>query len=331
MLVDEAIITIKAGDGGDGLSSFRREKFVPKGGPDGGDGGDGGDVYFVVSPNVHTLFDYSRLKFFRAENGKGGGKGRKTGKDGTDLELAIPPGTMIFDATSGRLLTDLTKTGERLLLAKGGRGGRGNYHFATAIRQAPRYAEPGFPGEEKIFKLELKLIANVGIIGLPNAGKSTLLSVISAARPKIADYPFTTLEPNLGVVNVKEKQFVAADIPGLIEGAAEGKGLGHKFLRHIERCQIIWHLIEINSANPLADYQTIRKELEKFSKILTEKKELVLLTKVDVMPGKEVTKIAGKLKGKLKKAVFAISAASGRGIKDLLYETFRLLQRGIDK
>jgi GTP-binding protein len=327
MLVDETKIIVKAGDGGDGLASFRREKFVPRGGPDGGDGGDGGDVWFVVSPDVHTLFDYSRLKSHRAEDGAKGQKGRKTGRDGANLVLKIPPGTIITDLTRGQVMADLTASDQKLLIAEGGKGGRGNYHFATAVRQAPRYAEPGFPGEEKTLKLELKLIAQVGIIGLPNSGKSTLLSVISAARPKIADYPFTTLEPSLGVVNVDGYQFVAADIPGLIEGAAEGKGLGHKFLKHIERCQIIWHLIDTNSADPVIDYKIVRSELEKFSKELMRKEELVVLTKIDTQPDEESKRVLAKLKKSLRKPILAISTAAGKGIKELLYETISLLQK----
>lgn len=323
MLVDEALITVKAGDGGDGIASFRHEKYVPKGGPDGGDGGDGGDIYFVVQGDVHTLFDYARAKQFAAERGANGMKAKKTGKDGEDLELKVPPGTMVFDAATGILIADLRQLGERLLIVKGGRGGRGNAHFATATRQAPRYAERGTPGEEKKLKLELKLIAEVGIIGLPNAGKSTLLSVISAARPKIADYPFTTLEPNLGVVNVDGRQFVAADIPGLIEGAAEGKGLGHKFLKHVERCKLLWHLIDVTGTDPVNDYGTVRSELEKFSLELAKKDEIVVLTKIDAMPGHAVEKMAAALKKTLKRPIHPISAASGNGVQMLLFETLK--------
>lgn len=328
MLVDEAIITVTAGDGGDGLASFRREKFVPRGGPDGGDGGKGGDIYVVVNPDVNTLFDYSRLKNFRAERGENGMKARKTGKDGEELELKVPPGTIITDEKSGQVIADLTNRGEKLLLVKGGKGGLGNYHFATATRQAPRHAEPGAPGEERKLKLELKLIAEVGIIGLPNSGKSTLLSVISAARPKIADYPFTTLEPNLGVVAIEGRTFVAADIPGLIEGASEGKGLGHKFLRHIERTKILWHLVDANGLRLTEVYRAVRKELEKFSPSLAKKEEIVVLTKIDAIPDHTVQTLTTALKRSLKRPIFAISAASGKGLKELLYETSRLLQKG---
>jgi len=326
MIVDEALITVKAGDGGNGLASFRREKYVPKGGPDGGDGGDGGDVYFVVRGDVHTLFDYARAKVFLAPRGENGMKAKKTGKDGSDLELKVPPGTIVMNAATGESIADLREIGDRLLIAKGGKGGRGNSHFATATRQAPRYAEHGTPGEERRLKLELKLIAEVGIIGLPNAGKSTLLSVISAARPKIADYPFTTLEPNLGVVKVGDRTFVAADIPGLIEGAAEGKGLGHKFLKHIERCRLLWHLIDANSLRLQEDYQTVRKELEKFSPELAKKEEIVVLTKTDALPPHTVKKIVATLKRSLKRPIFAISAVSGEGVNKVLFETTGALQ-----
>lgn len=326
MLVDEATIELKAGDGGNGLVSFRREKFVPKGGPDGGDGGDGGDIYFVVNADVNTLFDLNRQKQFRAGNGQRGMRAKKKGKDGEDLEIKVPPGTIVLNPVTRQVIADLTTPGQHFFIAQGGKGGRGNYHFATAIKQAPRHAESGSAGEKKVVKLELKLIANVGIIGLPNCGKSTLLSVISAARPKIADYPFTTLEPHLGVVNVDGRQFVAADIPGLIEGAAEGKGLGHKFLQHVERCQILWHLIDIGSAEPVIDYRVVRAELGKFSKKLVEKDELVVMTKMDTKPAKEAQNLATKLHRELKKPVFAISAATGKGIKALLFRTFDLLE-----
>lgn len=295
MLVDEAQITLKAGDGGDGLASFRHEKYVPRGGPDGGDGGDGGDIYFVVAADVNTLFDYLRVKQFRAEGGQNGRKKKQTGQDGSDLELKIPPGTIVTDAESGQAIADLTKTGDRLIIAHGGKGGRGNYHFATATHQAPHEAEPGTPGQERRLKLELKLIAQVGIIGLPNAGKSTLLARISAARPKIADYPFTTLEPNLGVAQIDKKTFVVADIPGLIEGASDGKGLGVKFLRHVERTKLLWHLVDATSADPVKDYRTIRDELQKFSAALAKKPEIIVLNKIDAMDKKAGDKLTKTL------------------------------------
>lgn len=325
-MTDEAIIKIKAGDGGDGRVSFHREKYVPKGGPDGGDGGKGGDIYFLCDEAVHTLADFSRKKVWQSENGEDGRPKRQTGKNGQNLMLKVPPGTIIKlkrrEALDTKIkdikLHDFTKVGEQILIVKGGKGGWGNVHFATATRQSPAFAKKGTPGEEKTLCLELKLIADVGLIGLPNSGKSTLLSRISNARPKIADYPFTTLEPNLGVVKFRNREFIVADIPGLIEGASEGRGLGDKFLRHIERTNVLIHLIDINSQNLEHDYQTIREELQNWNPLLLRKKEIVVLNKADIMLEKESQKIAKKLSRQIKKDVNIISAVSGKGIEELL-------------
>ena len=338
MFTDEVIIKIKAGKGGDGLVSFWREKFVPKGGPDGGDGGDGGDIIFKVDERVNTLSFFNTRKQFKAEDGEKGKKARCRGKNGRDLILRVPPGTIVYQILNSKIETlnkskiqdskfkkvaDLTKDGQKMVIARGGRGGWGNVHFATATHQTPKEAKPGQPGEEKILKLELQLIADVGIIGLPNSGKSTLLSRISAARPKIAEYPFTTLEPNLGVVRLGEDfSFVVADIPGLIKGASKGKGLGDKFLRHIKRTRLLVHLIDITSSDLVRDYKTIRSELKLFDPTLISKKEIIVLNKIDLL-GEKKPFIPFVLK-KLKPLM--ISAVSGKGIKTLLYEIKRILK-----
>lgn len=316
MLTDEAKIIIKAGDGGNGLVSFRHEKFVPRGGPDGGDGGDGGDVIFECKSSVHTLANFASKKEFKAESGECGRKSRQTGKSGEDLILYAPPGTIIKDQNG--IVADLTKEGQKITLAQGGRGGWGNWHFATATRQTPRFARPGSPGEKKELILELKILADVGLVGLPNAGKSTLISVISEAKPEIAAYPFTTKEPVLGMVEFDEHRFVVADIPGLIEGAHRGRGLGHKFLRHIERTKIIVHLIDVNSPAPDRDYQQIRKELENFSPTLIKKLEVIAFTKIDTTDKRP--KIANK-------SALYISAVAHEGIKELLSEIEKKLEK----
>ncbi|HBO60243.1 TPA: GTPase ObgE [Candidatus Berkelbacteria bacterium] len=316
MLTDEAIIRIKSGDGGNGSGSLRREKYVPKGGPDGGDGGKGGDVIFICDNNTHTLSDYARKKEFKAQRGDDGHAKRKTGKDADDLMLPIPPGTLV--KIDDELVHDFTYAGEKVLIAQGGKGGRGNVHFATATFQTPRFGEKGKPGEEKTLKLELKLLADVGLIGLPSAGKSTLLSAISNARPKIGDYPFTTLEPNLGVAKIHGKEIILADMPGLIEGAAEGRGLGDRFLRHIERTKVLVHLIDINSDDPARDYKVIRDELGKWNPKLLKEKEIVALNKADTLDPKESKKIADKFSKKIKRDVLVISAVSGQNIDVLL-------------
>ncbi|MFA6493030.1 MAG: GTPase ObgE [Patescibacteria group bacterium] len=324
MFTDEAIIKIKSGKGGNGCVSFRHEKYIPKGGPDGGDGGKGGDVYFVVSDSVHTLTDFARKKDWQAKNGEDGRGKKQTGKGGDDLFLNLPPGTVIKAIEEGEndnqeeVVYDLTKIGDTVRLVKGGNGGWGNTHFATAERQTPYFAHKGEPSIEKTLKLELKLIADIGLVGLPNAGKSTLLSRISNARPKIANYPFTTLQPNLGVAKHRDQEFVIADIPGLIEGASVGKGLGDKFLRHIERTKSLIHLIDINSQDAVKDYEVIREELKAWNPELLKKKEIVVLNKADVLPEEESKKITKDLSKKIKKEVLLISSVSGAGIEELL-------------
>jgi GTP-binding protein len=318
MFVDEAKIWAKAGDGGNGCVSFRREKYVPKGGPDGGDGGKGGDVYFVADPNLDTLMDFSGKHHWQAEDGKPGQGSNKTGANGEDLVVKVPPGTLIYDTDLDLLLKDLNLAGVKACVCLGGRGGKGNKQFATPTYQAPRYAEPGKQGQERNLRLELKLIADVGLVGMPNAGKSTLISRCSAARPKIAAYPFTTLEPVLGIVELSnERRLVMADLPGLIEGAHEGAGLGFEFLRHIERTRIIVHIFDImppDGSDPIDNYHRIRNELEQYSKPLAEKPEVIVANKIDLdHDGKTVA----ELKSRFEKDINPISAVTGTGIKDL--------------
>ena len=295
MFVDFVEIFIKAGDGGDGAVAFRREKYVPKGGPAGGNGGKGGDVVFLAERNLQTLLDFRYKRKYEADSGKPGGTSLKDGRGGEDLVIHVPVGTIIKDAESGRILSDLNEEGMTFIAARGGRGGKGNSNFATPTNQTPRFAEEGKPGEERKVSLELKLIADVGLVGFPNAGKSTLISSISAAKPKIADYPFTTLVPNLGIVQYKEyKSFTVADIPGIIEGAHEGKGLGHRFLRHIERTKILLILIDISAEDIQTQYDTILAELEKYSEILAGKKKILAFSKADLLPPDEIKKISKK-------------------------------------
>lgn len=282
MFVDEAKITVTAGRGGDGMVHFRKEKFIPKGGPDGGDGGRGGDVYFMATANAHTLYDFRFKKKFKAENGKPGDKNNRTGRGGEDLVLEVPLGTMITDTSDGRTVADLDKPGQKIKVAEGGVGGKGNAGFVNSIRQAPKFAELGDQGQTLDLQLELKLVADVALVGYPSVGKSTFISVVSNARPKVGDYPFTTLIPNLGVAKVDDRELVFVDVPGLIEGAHEGKGLGHTFLRHIERAHFVLHLIDIASDTPLQDFKVIRAELEKFSPRLAEKPFLPVFTKIDL-------------------------------------------------
>ena len=327
MFYDEVKIKIKAGDGGNGLTSFRHERFIAKGGPDGGDGGRGGSVYFKVNPNIGTLQFFNAKKTFNAENGGSGGKNEKKGKSGKDLILEIPQGTMAYDSETGELLFDLTEKGEILEIAEGGRGGFGNTHFATSRNQAPRMAELGEPGDEKELRLELKLIADTAIIGIPSSGKSTLISVISNAKPKIAPYPFTTLFPNLGVVSVGEFSFVVVDVPGLIKDAYKGKGLGDKFLRHIERSRIIVHLLDITSVDLVADYKNIRKELELYNSVLLKKPEIIAVNKIDVFDKKQETRNKKQITKRLgKKDVFFISAVTKEGVNELLFEIAKKLR-----
>ena len=285
MFIDSAKIHVKAGDGGNGVISFRREKYVPKGGPDGGDGGNGGSVYIVADRNLTTLLDFRYAPHYKAERGAHGQGSHKTGLSGNDIIIKVPCGTLIKDAETGEVIADLIEHGAKVLVAKGGKGGRGNQHFATPTNRAPRHAEPGEPGEERTLELELKLLADVGLVGFPNAGKSTLISVLSAAKPKIADYPFTTLEPNLGIVRYQDyKSFVMADIPGIIEGASEGKGLGLKFLKHIERTKVLAILLPANSPDLKREYNILMNELKKFSPVLAEKPKVVVISKMDIAP-----------------------------------------------
>jgi len=329
MLTDEVIIKIKAGKGGNGLVSFRREKYIPKGGPDGGDGGRGGDVIFETNRDANTLTFFNSKKIFEARNGQDGMTSRCTGKDGEDLTLRIPPGTIVYKEEKHEdgnqkftKIYDLIKEGERNVIAKGGNGGWGNIHFASSVNQTPYRANKGLPGDEMTLKLELKLIADAGLIGLPNAGKSTLLSRISAAKPKIANYPFTTLEPNLGVVGYDDFSFIVADIPGLIEGASKGKGLGIKFLKHVQRTKVLVHLLDANSIDIQKDYISIRKELKAFDPELAQKKEIVVINKIDSINIDNI-KLPAKIK-KLKPIL--ISAVSGKGIKELIISIKKLLK-----
>lgn len=325
--IDEAIITVQSGDGGRGCVSFRREKFIPRGGPDGGDGDKGGDIVLKTTSRKRTLYQFRFKKHFKAENGSHGQGQQKTGKNGQDLTIELPPGTLITDADTGQVITDLIKCDETVVLARGGRGGRGNARFKTSTNRAPRFAQPGEPGESKTLRLELKLLADVGIIGLPNAGKSTLITAVSSARPKIGNYPFTTLFPSLGVVQTDwAEPFVVADIPGLIEGAHKGTGLGIRFLRHIERTRILIHLIDVSAMdteNPLKAYDTVNKELAMYNQKLTEKPQLVVLNKMDLPDVREAAK---KFQTALKeKQVIFISALTGQGIENLKSKIIQLL------
>lgn len=289
--IDSAKIFVESGKGGNGHISFRKEKFVPRGGPDGGNGGKGGDVYVVANQHLNTLLEFNFTKKYKAENGANGQKARKTGKNGKDIEINMPVGTVVKNYETGEIIADLDKVGQKIKILKGGWGGKGNSEFATATRQAPRFATEGKAAQEMFLKLELKLLANVGIVGFPNAGKSTLISSISAARPKVADYPFTTIVPNLGVVKYGQyESFTVADIPGLIEGASDGKGLGIQFLQHIERCQVLLYLMDVNSDDPETDYHTLKSELQKYSPEMLEKNEIVALSKFDTLYGEELDK-----------------------------------------
>ena len=329
--VDQVKIDVKAGDGGRGCVSFRREKFIPKGGPDGGDGGKGGDVVFIVDGSLSTLLDYRYMRHYRAENGAGGMGKNMHGKSGERLELRVPPGTLIYDDDSGEVLADLTVEGSELLLLKGGQGGRGNARFATSTNRAPRHAQPGIAGDEKKLRLELKLIADVGLVGLPNVGKSTLIAAISAARPKIADYPFTTLIPNLGVVRYGgHKTFVVADIPGLIAGASQGHGLGTRFLRHVERTDLFLHLVDLScmqKGDAFDNFLMINNELQQHDATLAQKPQLVVLTKIDVSEVRERVDEYRQHFESLGYPVRAISAVTGEGTKELVNVLGRELER----
>jgi GTP-binding protein len=327
MFTDQVEIYVKSGKGGDGMVHFRREKFIPRGGPDGGDGGRGGDAIFEVKPTLNTLSSFRKNQKFKAEDGVKGGPSQMTGRNGKDLIIHVPPGTVIFEADTGNLIGDLTQPGQQLTVCKGGRGGRGNQHFATSRNQAPRTAEKGEPAEEKRLRLELKLIADIGLIGVPNAGKSTLLSVLTNAKPKIAPYPFTTLEPNLGVAHIDDNTTVVlADIPGLIEGASQGAGLGHEFLRHIQRTRVLIHLLDGLSEDPVADYSQINTELSLFDPNLAKKPQIVAFNKLD-QP--EVQERLGDIRKKFKKLkveLMNISALARTNTRDLLLKAYQTLQ-----
>jgi GTP-binding protein len=310
VFADRATLRVEAGNGGPGAISFRREKYVPKGGPDGGDGGHGGSIWLVVDPNVKTLLDFQADRRYRAASGERGSGQTSTGKDGADLVIKVPPGTTVTDADTDEELTDLVEPGERWCAAKGGLGGRGNARFATATNQAPRRADPGLPGEARTLRLELKLVADCGLVGFPNAGKSTLLASVSSARPKIADYPFTTLRPVLGVVRLDdERAFVLEDIPGLIEGASLGKGLGHEFLRHVERTRVLCFVIDVTTEDPPAALATLEQELAAWSPELAQKPRLLVFSKADLLPAGEAERRAEE------HGAIAISAVTGRGLE----------------
>lgn len=330
MFIDYAKIYVNAGKGGNGAVSFRREKYIAAGGPDGGDGGKGGDVYFEVDSDTNTLIDFRYKKKFKAENGQNGEGARKSGKSGEDLYIKVPIGTIIKDAKTEEVLADMSEKGQKTLVLKGGRGGKGNTHFATSTRQAPRFSQGGEEGEEKELILELKLLADVGLIGFPSVGKSTILSVVTAATPKIADYHFTTLEPNLGVVKPEYgDSFVMADIPGLIEGASEGTGLGIQFLRHIERTRLLLHVIDVSASegrNPVEDFYIINKELEKYSKKLAKRKQIIVANKIDAMQDPKLYEDLEKLAKDNNMEIFKISAATGDGIKELIHEVSKILK-----
>jgi len=342
MFIDSAKIHVKGGDGGNGVTAFRREKFVPRGGPSGGDGGDGGSVYIESTEGMNTLLHFRYNPEHRAGRGRHGEGGKRHGARGEDITLQTPVGTVVIDEMTGEIIHDFTRAGEKVLVAPGGRGGRGNAQFASPVNRAPRHHEEGRPGQERSLILELKLIADVGLVGLPNAGKSTLISRISAARPKIADYPFTTLEPNLGVVDLGDfKTFVVADIPGLIEGAHAGAGLGDRFLRHVERTKILLHLVDVSdlAQNPIADYQTVTREIEAYSPEVAAKPKIVVATKIDAASADrrraEFEEGANRTSslveefeefcGRQGLEFHAISAATGRGLKELLRAVWRRL------
>lgn len=332
--VDEATIRVEAGTGGNGALSFRREKFIPRGGPDGGDGGDGGSVYLIGQEGLNTLADFRHTRVFRAEKGTKGGGSNCTGKSGKDLYIQVPLGTRVTDAEAEELIGEITRHGESLLVAHGGKGGLGNTRFKSSTNRAPRRTTPGKPGEHRELAFELQVLADVGLLGMPNAGKSTLLRAVSDARPKVADYPFTTLHPHLGVVRVGElRSFVMADIPGLIEGAAEGVGLGHQFLRHLSRTRILLHLVDMvplePDADPAAGVKVLEAELKKFSPQLAKRERWLVLNKMDLLPEDEREQTANRLIKKLKwkRPVYRISAISGAGCRELAMGLMRQLEQ----
>lgn len=330
MYTDYAKITVKSGDGGKGAVTFRREKYVASGGPDGGDGGKGGDVYFIVDPDINTLVDFRYKRKFQAENGQDGSGSHCYGKSGEDLYIKVPLGTIIKDAETENVVADLSTPGQKELVLPGGRGGKGNSHFATATRQAPRFAGGGESGIEKELILELKSLADVGLLGFPNAGKSTFLSVVTSAKPKIANYQFTTINPNLGVVKTETgESFVIADIPGIIEGASEGVGLGIQFLRHVERTRLLLHLIDVSGLegrNPVDDFYAINKELEKYSEKLSKRKQIIVATKMDVVQDETLCKELEDLAKEKNMEFYKISSATNQGIKELMIRVSELLK-----
>ena len=325
--LDTAKIYIKAGDGGAGCVGFRREKFIEFGGPDGGDGGNGGDVWAECVANLNTLIDFRYQQHFKAKNGVPGMGRNRAGPNGADVTIKVPPGTEIYAEDGETLIADLKTVGQRVRLAKGGNGGFGNAHFKSSTNQAPRHANPGLPGEELTVWLKLKLIADAGLIGLPNAGKSTFLAAVSAAKPKIADYPFTTLHPNLGVVRVGDTDFVLADIPGLIEGAHEGAGLGTRFLGHVERTRVLLHLVDATGEDIAAAYRTVRRELKAYGHRLDKKQEIVALSKCDALSTEQIAERVGILKKAARKTPLVLSAVSGLGVKEALYALARGIAR----
>ncbi len=330
MFTDYTKIIIKSGDGGNGAATFRREKYVASGGPDGGDGGNGGNVYFQVDKDKNTLIDFRYNKKFKAKNGENGSGSHCNGKYGEDLYIKVPIGTVIKDAETGKVIADLSEPNQKELILKGGRGGRGNSHFATATRQAPRFSEDGEKGEEKELILELKLLADVGLLGFPNVGKSTFLSIVTDAKPKIANYHFTTIEPNLGVVKTKDGDgFVIADIPGIIEGASEGVGLGIQFLRHVERTRLLLHFLDVSGQegrNPVEDFYAINKELKKYSEKLSTRKQIIVANKIDVMQDDTRLKEVEKLAKKEKMEMFKISAVTKDGVEELIDYVTKILK-----
>ncbi len=326
MFIDYAEITVKSGKGGDGAVAFRREKYVPKGGPAGGNGGTGGNVIIVADHNLHTLLDFKYNRKYTADDGAPGGTSLKDGKNGEDVIIKVPVGTIIKDKISCEIIFDFKEENSSLIIAKGGKGGKGNSNFATATNQAPRFAEDGKPGEEKNIVLELKLIADVGLVGFPNAGKSTFISSISAAKPKIADYPFTTLKPNLGIVNYKDHQSITvADIPGIIEGAHEGKGLGLQFLRHIERTKVLLILIESIAEDIQAQYETLRNELKNYSEVLSKKKMIIAISKIDLIPEEELNELKKKKIKNYSGEIYYLSSVTKQGVEKILDVLWNML------
>jgi len=334
MFIDEVKIRVKAGDGGNGCLAFRREKYVPRGGPSGGDGGRGGDITMVASTHYNTLLHFRFNPEHTAQRGRHGEGSNRSGKEGESIELPVPVGTIVYDAETGEMLHDFTEAGDRFLVARGGRGGRGNQHFATSTHQAPTEHEPGKPGDAKHLRLELKLLADVGLVGFPNAGKSTLISRISAAHPKIADYPFTTLEPNLGVVSIDDRTFVVADIPGLIEGAHRGHGLGTQFLRHIERTRLLVHLVDVSESSgrdPVEDFRVVMEELASFREDLIKKPMLVVASKIDVAQDPDRIARLRALAADKRLPFYEISSVTGQGIEGLKYEMAQILFKPVEE